>query len=336
MATVAGGILATMITVSALAAGPAALELDSKIALGAVRGRIDHLAIDLGRRRLFVAELGNDSVAVVDLKGRRTVQTLTGLSEPQGVGYVPSTDTLYVANGGDGTVRLFRGAALFPDGEIRLGADADDVRVDDSEGRVFVGYGKGGIAVIDAAARTRIADIRLSAHPEGFQLERSGRRIIVNVPDAREIAVLDLATRRQIARWSTDGLRANFPLALAASRGAVLDVFRRPARLAVIAERTGVFIATYPTCADADDLFVDAKHQRAYVICGQGFVDVLAKAAGGYHRIARLATAPGARTGLFVPQLDRLFVAVRRTSTEPAAVWVLRPQGGGATNRIDP
>ena len=45
--------------------GPAPLAIEAKISLGTVRGRIDHLAIDLKRRCLFVAELGNDSLGVV-------------------------------------------------------------------------------------------------------------------------------------------------------------------------------------------------------------------------------------------------------------------------------
>jgi len=90
-------------------AGTAPLQLEAEIPLGNVRGRIDHMAVDLKRQRMFVAELGNDSVGVVDLANRKLIQTITGLKEPQGVGYEPSTDMLYVANAGDGSVRLFGG-----------------------------------------------------------------------------------------------------------------------------------------------------------------------------------------------------------------------------------
>jgi DNA-binding beta-propeller fold protein YncE len=101
---------------TAIAADSPPLELETKIPLGEVHGRIDHMSIDVGRGRLFVAELGNDSVGVVDIKNGKTLRTLKGLKEPQGIGYVPSTDTLYVANAGDGSVRLFQGAELTPSG----------------------------------------------------------------------------------------------------------------------------------------------------------------------------------------------------------------------------
>src|SRR5262249_40888374 len=108
----------------------AALRVETRIPLGEVRGRIDHMAADIGRRRLFVAELGNNTVGIVDLGQGNVLQVLAGLKEPQGVGYLPSTDTLYVANGGDGSLRLFQGPNYTANGRINLGSDADNVRVD--------------------------------------------------------------------------------------------------------------------------------------------------------------------------------------------------------------
>src|SRR4051794_25902182 len=114
-----------MITMAADAqtSGPP-LQLEARIPLGAVSGRIDHLAIDLKRQRLFVAELGNDSIGVVDLAANQVQSTLPGLKEPQGIGYEPSTDTVYIANGGDGSVRILRAEDLTPIGRIDLGGDA--------------------------------------------------------------------------------------------------------------------------------------------------------------------------------------------------------------------
>src|SRR5215510_5216321 len=116
------------------------LAVEYKISLGHVEGRIDHLAVDVDRQRLYIAELGNDAVGVVDLRERKTIRTLTGLKEPQGIGYVSSTDTVYVANSSDGSVRLFQGPDLTASARIDLGADADNVRVKDAAQQVVVGY----------------------------------------------------------------------------------------------------------------------------------------------------------------------------------------------------
>src|ERR1700692_1608957 len=154
---------------SAQSADTGPLQLEAKIPLGDVRGRIDHMAADLKRQRLFVAELGNDSVGIVDLQTRKLISRIPGLREPQGVGYEPTTDTLYVANAGDGSVRLFEGSDYRATGRIELGSDADNIRVDATAKRVFIGYGGGGLAVIDPSTRSKGGDISLNAHPETFQ-----------------------------------------------------------------------------------------------------------------------------------------------------------------------
>jgi DNA-binding beta-propeller fold protein YncE len=135
------------------------LLLEKKIPLGEVRGRIDHLAIDLKRNRLFVAELENDTVAVVDLDAGKVMRVISDLKRPQGLGYHPWTDALYVANGGDGTVAVFQGDNYRAIARIPLGDDADNVRVDASGNQVFVGYGEGALAIIDPVSRNKVGEL---------------------------------------------------------------------------------------------------------------------------------------------------------------------------------
>src|SRR5215813_4898181 len=189
------------------------LQLETKIPLGSVAGRIDHMAIDLERHRLFVAELGNDSVGVVDLNTQKIVHRVSGLKEPQGVAYIRLNDSLYVANGGDGSVRVFHGPNYSPAGQIELGADADNIRADLPANRILVGFGNGAFAAIDLRDNANTKTFALKAHPESFQLDAASSQIFVNVPKARTIAVLDANTGKEAHTWS---LRrgANFPMAL--------------------------------------------------------------------------------------------------------------------------
>jgi DNA-binding beta-propeller fold protein YncE len=321
----AAALLASMTGAApAQAAASDALQLEMKIPLETVKGRIDHMAVDAAHGRLFVAELGNDSVAVVDINAHKLLRVISGLKEPQGVGYVASTDTLYVANARDGSVQLFRGDQYAPAGAIKLGGDADNVRLDATTGRLFVGYGNGALAVIDPADNRKLADIPLDGHPESFQLAPGGARIYVNVPSTESIAVIDVAAGKPIARWPTQGMNGNFAMALDDGQKVVV-AFRKPARLVAFSTIDSGIVASIDTCGDVDDVFVDAKRQRIYVSCGEGFVDVIDKASPPYRRVSRMPTVAGARTSLFVPELDRLFVAVRATGAEPAAIWVFRP-----------
>jgi YVTN family beta-propeller protein len=302
------------------ASGP--LQLEAKILLGDVRGRIDHMAVDVKRQRLFVAELGNDSVGVVDIGNRSLIRTITGLKEPQGVGYEPSTDTLFVANARDGSVEAFDGNDYKTARRLELGSDADNIRIDSAASHVVIGYGAGALAFVDLANRGKIQDAPLKAHPESFQIV--GERIFVNLPDVHAVAVVDGKSGKQIAAWPM-AKGGNFAMAVDRDRGRLLVAFRRPPELGVFDITDGKPVATSETCGDVDDLFVDAKRSRVYISCGAGYVDVFETSATTYRRIARIPTATGARTSLFVPEMDRLLVAVRAGPAGPAAIWMFKP-----------
>jgi len=303
------------------AAAQNALTLEKKIPLGDVRGRIDHMAVDLTRRRLFVAELENDTVAVVNLQLGKLTHAIAGVSQPQGLAYLPSTDTLFAASGGDGSVHAFVGDEYRAVGNIGLGEDADNIRLEAKTNRIFVSYGTGGLAIIDALAHRKLGEIALKAHPQGFQLDERSNRIYANLPKEQAVAVVDYAAGTLISIWQI-GNASNFPLTLNTSAHHVLVVFRDPPRLAAFAT-DGKQLANTEACSDADDMFFDHKRSRIYVSCGEGLLDVFDATA--YRRVARIATVKGARTSLFVPEMDRLFVAVRSTPEHAAGIWVYRP-----------
>ena len=309
---------------SAHGQAPVQLELEKTITLSNVARRIDHLAVDVPHQRLFVAELGNGSVDRIDLSSGET-RRIGGLKEPQGLAYLPDRNDLVVASAGDGTVRFFDASSLTPIGSIALGDDADNVRVDPKTGQVVVGYGSGALAILDPAQRAVIRTIKLGAHPEGFQIDGEGRKAFVNVPDAHKIVVLDLDSGRVLANWRAAHL-ANFPMALGQDSGIVGMVYRIPARLVALDAASGAAKADLPTCDDADDVFFDDKRNRIYVSCGSGAVDVFEQAGGRYVASAHIETRPGARTSLFVPPLDRLFVAAPAGSGgQDAALLIYRP-----------
>jgi hypothetical protein len=312
-----------LFTVPARAGKP--LVLAGDIPLAGTVGRIDHMAVDLARKRLFIAEYGNDTMDVVDLTAKERNRRIAGLAEPQGVGYSLQTDVVAVSNGGNGAVRLYQGGNLTPIGEVALDRDADDLRVDPRSGDVLVAHGDGGIAIIDPARRREVGNIRLPTHPESFQLNTRSGRVFANLPRADQIAVIDYAARRQIGRWRVPALSDNFPMALDSADNRLAIVFWHPPKLVLLSANTGAVRAELPACGDADDAYFDRKRDRLYVSCGVGVVDVFARGAAGWRRLAGVKTAPGARTSLFVPALDRLYVAAPARAGAPARVLVFRP-----------
>jgi len=284
-----------------------------------VEGRIDHFALDAANDRLFVCALGNNSVEVVDLRKGERIHSISGLGSPQGVAYVSGLDRLFVANDKDGTCKIFDGKSFQQRDELNLNDDADNVRYDDAAKGIYVGYGSGGIAIINASDGKQIGSIKLSAHPEAFELEKSGKRIFVNVPNARQVAVIDREKAQVVATWKTDIAFANFPMALDETNHRLFVGCRLPSKLVVLNTDSGEVVAKLDIAGDTDELFYDAKRHRIYAVCGAGKVDIIEQAEPNqYKRSAQIDTAVGARTGLFVPERDTLFVAVpHRGSQNP-------------------
>jgi hypothetical protein len=187
---VAIGLCCTgIVTVAAQSAVP--LKLKQTIPLPGVEGRIDHFAFDLTGERLFVCALGNNTVEVLDLRKGERVHSITGLGAPQGVGYVAEVSRLFVANDKGGICNIYDGKSFQAVGELRFEDDADNIRYDETSQKIYVGFGSGGIAIVNAADGKQVGSIKLSAHPEAFQLEKKGSRIFVNVPNSRHVAVVD-------------------------------------------------------------------------------------------------------------------------------------------------
>ena len=282
------------------------------IPLPRVARRIDHIAVDPARKRLFVAALGNGTLEVLDVGAGTRITSVGGLNEPQGVAYVAQQRRVVVAMRG-GSVAAFddstwQRVATIPD--VR---DADNLRWDAAAAQLYVGYGEGAgtgaLGVIDPATMRIVASIAVGAHPESFRLEENGPRVFVNVPDLHEIVVVDRKTRAIVMHVPLPGFADNYPMYLD-ERGHRLFVgVRQPAELLVFDTTTGKRIAHVPCAGDTDDLFYDAKRDRVYVVGGEGFVDVFDAASASYDRLAHVLTRKGARTGLWSSDLDRLFVA---------------------------
>jgi DNA-binding beta-propeller fold protein YncE len=307
-------------------AEPASLVLEKTIPLPNVDGRIDHMAIDRKRQILIVAALGNDTVEIIDLAAGRPLHSIRGLAEPQGVAYVEQTDVIFAANAGDGSVRTFRGEDFSALDRTDLRRDADNIRIDPRNGNVIVGFGDGGLAIIDPMRRTVIGTVALRGHPEGFQIDATTGRTFVNVPDDGQIAVVDLDARRQVATWKVPGVSGNYPMALETARGVLAAVFRSPPSLVLLDTKTGTVMARLPDCGDADDVFFDARRERIYVSCGSGEIVVFQLDGGNYRPLPRVATDSGARTSLFVPEMDRLSLAVRAGLLgSGASIQIYRP-----------
>ena len=301
---------------------PAPLKLVATIPLPNIDGRIDHFSIDLQHQTVFIAALGANAVVSVDLVHGKVLGSISGLKEPQGVLFVPDNCHLYVANGGDGSVRIYDAITLKQIKSVMLGDDADNIRYDTASKTIWIGYGDGGMAALDLDGN-KLFDIPLGEHPEAFALEQRGNRMFVNVPRKQEVAVVDRNTKKVAATYETGPTSGCYPMAFDEAKAKIFLGCRVPARLLVLDANSGKSLAELDTVGGTDDLFYDMAKHRIYVLGGAGFVVTYRQSnTNTYSEISRIATSAGGRTGLFIPELKELLVAIPRKGSEDAFVQV--------------
>lgn len=313
---------------SSAVAEPHPLVLTGAIPLPNVQGRIDHFGFD-PKNRLFVSALGNNSEEVINLGAQRVVRSISEIPTPQGVVYSPETNKLFVASDG-GKVYIYDGTSFDLITSLDFQDDADNLRYDSAEKRVYVGYGDdetAAIAMIDATTNKRLdEEFKLGAHPESFQLETSGSRIFVNLPDSKQIAVINRKTHG-VSKWALS-LEANFPMSLDESDHRLFVATRTPPRMAVFDTDSGHMVAALPCVQDSDDLYFDSARKRIYVAGGEGYINVFEQRDSDHYRL--LTTVPsslGARTAGYFGKVgkkgfDRLYVAVPARADHGAEVLI--------------
>jgi hypothetical protein len=303
---------------------PKPLELEATIPLPDVAGRIDHLALDAAREHLFVAALGNDTLELVDLKKAERAKSFAGHAEAQGVVFVAKHDALVVSNGEGQGCDVYDAAKLEIARRVELGPDADNLRYDAARDLVWAAHGEGALSAFEPASGKVVATLKCAGHVESFQLETKSAHVFANVPGARHVAVIDREASKVVATWVIDAAQANFPMALDEERSRLFVGCRVPGRLVVLDTTTGKTVTDVDMSGDVDDLFLDPARKRLYAICGAGYVDVFdVSKPDAPERTTRFTTRAGARTGLFVPERSKLYVAVPKHADLVAEVRVL-------------
>jgi YVTN family beta-propeller protein len=314
----------------------APLKLLQKIPMPNVQGRLDHSAVDLKGKRLFVAALGENqnTVEVIDLKSGKRVASIPGLSKPQGVFYSSELAKLFVANGTDGTCKIFDAKTLKLMDSLTIGSDADHVGYDPGTKYLYVGVGdakSGALSVIDTRTNKHVEDIKTDARPGGIKFDKSAPRIFVTLAGATNLGIVDRKNRQQIATWPVTGVQGNVSLAIDDKDHRLFAGSRTPPMLTVFDTTSGKQISQVEGIAGIDDLWYDARNHRIYASGGRGtdvgFVYIYQqKSPDQYELVSKIPTAASAGTSLWVPELNRLFVAAPASEKEEAGVLVFEPQ----------
>jgi DNA-binding beta-propeller fold protein YncE len=323
----AAGFLLVLTARPAPAAEPATLELVRTIPLKGAPGRLDHAAIDSKHGRLFVANLSNNSLDVVDLKAGTLIKQVPGQRKIQGIAYAPDLDRIYVGNGIGGECNVFDGRDYKLLKSIKL-PGADNVRYLARRQFVYVGHAEKALSVIDARTFEVKATIKLPGRPEGFQLEGKRPRLYMNTVDPTRLVVVDTDANKVLHRYPITLADRAYPMALDEANRRLFIGCRNKPSVVVVDSESGKEVASVELPADIDDLFYDARNRRLYASCGAGALAVLRQRdADHYEVIEKIPTVKLARTCFFDPAGGLLYLFVPRQEGQPGpTVRVYRPR----------
>ncbi len=313
------------------------LRLVQTIALPNVKGRLDHMDVDVKGKRLFVAGLENGTFEVVDLQAAKWVRSIPGFKKAQGALFVPELNKLFLASGDDGMVRVFRGDTLELLDSIHLEPGPNRVVYEPKSRLLYVGYGGkdagkdyGEVGVIDAQNDKVVGEIKVVAHPSELLLDKAGKTLFVFVSIANKLQVVDTNKREVLSTWPVTSERPG-DAALDESTSRLFIGTRTPAEMVVMDSKSGKEIVHLPTPESMDGVYFDAARRRIYVSGGRdlqiGFAYVYQqKDADHYETVGKIPTRAGAGTSFWSPELDRYYVAAQATGKEQATILVYAPQ----------
>jgi DNA-binding beta-propeller fold protein YncE len=298
----------------------------------------DHMALDIKGQRLFVTPQANKAVDVLDLKAGTVLHTITGFGNPHSVLYLPRRNRLFVTDGGAGALKIFDATTYREIKSIKLELDADGIGYDDATGYLYVTNGgdEAGkeyslISIIDTAREEKIGDIRVeSPGLEAMLVDHSRNRLYINLPESSSIAVIDLQKRSVIANWPLTLGKKNMAFAFDPTAHLLYVGCRDTdvrGSIVVVDIENGKELQRLATGGWVDSLFYDAERKRIYASSGVGEVFTYEREADGKYKALEPAdTAVMAKTSLYAPELQRLFVSVPHLGSTPSKVLAFRPR----------
>jgi DNA-binding beta-propeller fold protein YncE len=306
-------VLAGLLLATPAFAQQPSFELVQTIVLKGKSGKLDHVAFDAKRERLFLANTVNGTLDIVDVKQGKLLKQLPGQTGIQGVAYAADLDRVFVGLGGGGLCNVFAGENFSPLKTIKFSDDSDNVRYDPATHLTFVAHAEKALGVIDARSFAVSPDIALPGPAEGFQIATTQPRLYLCIPSPSQVVVIDTEKKSILASYPMKLASAGHPVALDEANKRIFVGCRNEPMVVVLDSETGKEIAGIPIPKDVDDLVYDAKRKKLYATCGEGFLTVIRQDSPDKYEVAeKIPTVKQAKTSYFDAASGRLFLAVPR------------------------
>ncbi len=325
-------VIFAFVALGALAQEKQPLKLIKSVPLPALKdGDFDHFTADLESKRLFSAAEENSKALVFDLDSGKLLHTMEDLKAPHSLVYRDDLKKLFVVDGDLGKIRMYDGTTYKNAGDIDLREGADSMAYDPATKYMYVITGGSDakmpnsyLTTVDTTSGKKIGDIKLDSDDvEAVVLEKSGPRAFVLIRGNNTIEVFDRQKQTKLATWPLlkDATKPT-AMALDESTHRLFVGTRNPGKLVIVDSDSGKVVANQPGASMIDDMGFDAAHKLIF-FAGTEFLDVFRERdADHVEQIGHVATGFRAKTGLFVPELNRYYLGVPHHETKSAELRI--------------
>jgi DNA-binding beta-propeller fold protein YncE len=294
------------------------LKLVATTPLPGFSGDFDHFALDLKGKRLFLTAEDHKTVDVFDLEGKH-LHSITGFGQPHAALFLPESNKVIVTDGDDdfGRVELVSGEDYKILSTIKLPNGVDSAVFDPTSRYYYVASGGAEsakthmVSIIDTKTFKQVGEIALPGNEsEAMSIDKASKKMYVSLRATNEVGVVDLQTRKVIARWPIPGASTANSLVLDEANHRVFIATRKPPKFFVFNTDTGNVVTSLPCAPLHDDLWFDRASKRIYVTGSETTTVFEQKDADHYTHLADVPTGFRAKTSILVPELNRMYIAV--------------------------
>ena len=299
------------------------LQLQKKVLIPNVNGRISQITFDSRRQLLYIVAPENNSIEIVNLKNYSIKKQITSILEPKGISYIKETDILIITSGIDGKYFVLNASDLTILHSFSIGPKPSGIKYDSISKRIYIGFGYGSISEIEPNTFENLIEYKLEGSPEEFQFHENGNKFFVNIPSMLHFEVIDKTKKKVVSKIKINGATNNFPMAIDTKTRRLFIGCQSPAKVVIFDTETYRQLTSFDCDGDPNNIFYDPVKLRIYLSCGAGFINIFEQITGDeFKLIEKRPTRNGARTSLYIPELDLFVVAIPSSLNRPAEIVI--------------
>jgi DNA-binding beta-propeller fold protein YncE len=291
-------------------------------------GDFDHFAVDRQRGRLLLAAEDHGTLEVFDLQSGNHLRTITGFDNPHSILVRAGAPTILVTDSGKSMSKLLDAENYERKGTVTLMPGADSIGYDPAENLVYIVTGGKDVnmktvelaAVDPDTGQKKRALTFEDDHVEAMAIEKDGNRLFINLTQTNKLAVVDRKTMKVLALWLVPPAQQNAMVALDAAHHRLYLGCRKPGMIVTMNSDTGAVTGTAEGPLRSDELLFDSASHRLYMPGGEGYIGVYDTTDPDHLKIiSKPPTAPGAKTGILLPDMKKIMLAASPGDTKAIA-----------------